>query len=374
MVNFSSWTTDKKLLEQVNIWYEIYIKQFSPCEKIVIDKLLNNMTFYDYLPYQNIINEYCDKLLEIYLRESKPIICTTIRDNKVHNSFFFFQAIKSDELKIIPKVEINNLKKYSEIIIIDDYSGSGGTIIKVLDRLDSTLNNKKIIIFPMIISKLGYENISSYIQNKTNNKYEILFFLKRDKRFLSEGNIFNDKEYKTFKQINEEKLNIPEKYIYGYNKSEELLSFCYYTPNNTLGVLWWEFCYDYEPFFNRDDNKKIYTNIVSDSNLKKLINKLVSNCKNEKTKKRKTIIILLLVGYNKEECINYLKVNSTFYDNSIEYFKRKKYINKYNINEPGDNINLYINYLKIRLFLIIKKSDIDFSKIVSNLNSLQEKI
>lgn len=107
--------------------------------------------------------------------------------------------------------------------------------------------------------------------------------------------------------------------------------------------------------------------------LKKIIKLLISRCKKTEDKKKKTLLILLLLGYSKKLFSFYLRITPKECNEYIESFVSKKYLDKTNFNNPGENINKYLDYSKIIFFLSMRKSEIEKSKIVINLNSLQNR-
>lgn len=372
MVNFSSWTTDKNLKKCIKEWYKYYIKQFKSDEKIVIDKIMNEVTFYDYITLLKIKNEYFDNLFKIYVTLCKPIICSTIKDNKAHNSYSFISDFKSKSMNFEVNVNKISLDDYEEIIIVDDYSGSGDSIIKTINRIIGRNKSIKIIVFPMICTQFAKNNLSDYLKIKLPYiNSEVYTFITRDIHYISEEKILDDYEKSIFENFSTELCKVRSEFLYGYNNCEDLLSMHYFTPNNTLGFLWWFENDNYESFFGRNDNNNFYLSMNKFGNdVKKIIKLSISRCKKTEDKKKKTLLILLLLGYSKKLSSFYLRIPPKECNEYIESFVSKKYLDKTNFNNPGENINKYLDYSKILLFLSMRKSEIEISKMVINLNSL----
>lgn len=74
--------------------------------------------------------------------------------------------------------KIENARKNNDgILLIDDYSGSGTTIIGYLKEIDCRFRNKIVIIYVVHILKFAVEKIKIEIKNNfKNNKYYLKYF------------------------------------------------------------------------------------------------------------------------------------------------------------------------------------------------------
>ena len=252
-----------------------------------------------------------------------------IKDNKLHHSYKFIPELKELENKFKGRIQINYrnkendeyiLHRASTIIIVDDYCGSGNTIIKMLDDINNILNKTiNIIIAPLFITYSAIDNIKDNVCHKYHN-FTVSFEHSNDIRkakYLSVNNVLSNEELKKYEEIAKDNHLI---YPHGYNSIEELLAFSYCTPNNTVGILW-ENSFFRIPFLGRDNNKfidytkkKFFSN-EEISNLRRCIKYTV------KSKMRKKIIfaILLLLEYPDDQIYTRLR-----FEDFNEYNEYKK--------------------------------------------------
>jgi len=152
-----------------------------------------------------------------------------------YNALYDYFENNIDDLLIneqIPKV----------LVIIDDFSGSGETLIKTLKHfadINIEIKRTKIFFLVLHITTDACMNIKKYaIENEFN--LEIIFLHKTDKTF-KENYIYREYDCKNKKdsyiELCKEK-NVIESNILGNYDTESLVSFEYNTPNNTLGLFW----------------------------------------------------------------------------------------------------------------------------------------
>ena len=205
------------------------------------------------------------------------------------------------------------------IIVIDDFSGSGKSIVDMLKDVNDLANcKKKVIVSPMLITDFSKENIEKEKINLTN--LEISFELVNDIRQAKvlSSKLLLDSEQKQLYDITCNSLNVVSKY--GYEDTEELIAFSYYTPNNTLGLLWEPSEYIL-PFLKRDNNSfvVINNNLYFSHDKIELLKKMIINEYNLKNRRKSILSIFLLLGFDKEYIWTHLKIrNEEEYANLIE--------------------------------------------------------
>jgi hypothetical protein len=141
----------------------------------------------------------------------------------------------------------------SNIVIIDDCSGSGKTLVDYLRANSDFFRGKNIFFITIHVMKVALENINIFAKEE-NLKVDVLFIFEQDKAFKDE--YFKDKDSMKddFIKLSRD-LNINDGHILGFEESEGLFAFYNNTPNNTLGL----FRYDigeYRSLFPRKDDKK----------------------------------------------------------------------------------------------------------------------
>lgn len=144
------------------------------------------------------------------------------------------------------------LKEKAILVIFDDYIGSG-------DQIKNFIKNTVFKLYANYYSEIKSKFILSlYVLDKGESNIDInlpewkIISQSRKKAFSRRGSVFGYEKlmipirefaYKYGKQfyINEKDKNGSYKKIsiaLGYNNSQEILSFCYRTPNNTLPIIW----------------------------------------------------------------------------------------------------------------------------------------
>lgn len=147
------------------------------------------------------------------------------------------------------------------ISIIDDYSGTGGTFIKYLNKIiniNPKIKKSKIYFLVLHISEDALNNIQNF--SKDTGIFTKCVYLHKSDRAFKKDYIFSEIDAKLKK---EEYLNICENHniqtlALGYREIAALVSFEYNTPNNTLGVFWNEVD-DFLSLFFR--HKKVRTDL-----------------------------------------------------------------------------------------------------------------
>lgn len=140
---------------------------------------------------------------------------------------------------------MKNTDSIKYIIFIDDFSGTGDSFIKYLEKDIDIYKNKHLILIVVAIMKKAVTNINEFAKRHSFK----IDFLKKDEmdKIFTEDTI-NEKENLIKKS---KKLEINDNYILGYEESESLLAFYNNTPNNTFGIFW----------FKTDHNKVIFPRI-----------------------------------------------------------------------------------------------------------------
>jgi len=328
-IDFSKWTRDSSCQKIMNRDYKKYIRQFDESQTEIINGLMNNMEFYDSIECNKLFENYKKYLLELMKREKNAYIFAPIDDDETHNSFRMLYELKDIGDRYKKRVHIRYLTKENgdyifknadTIIVVDDYCGSGNTIIKMISRINDELDeNKKVIIAPMFITHGAVNNLHNCCKDFTNITYSIMCPNKiRKAKYLSDNSILNEKELELYEEIS---LDNELKFAHGYNKTEELLAFSYYTPNNTLGILWENSTFRI-PFLGRNGNKfldcteKKYFSNDDICALKRCINYSASVEK----RKQSAFAMLTLLGYPDDQIYTNLRFKN---DDEYETFKKR---------------------------------------------------
>lgn len=157
------------------------------------------------------------------------------------NDFWLINNIKNE-----CKQNIEDYKEYyddlSNLIFIDDFIGSGNTIISYLSQLFTKyciLKNKKIIILAMYLTNSAELALKNFAMDRKLDLV-ILNYKKGDK-FFKEGKYYSGQQLKDKISIYEkicDKVSISKTFRYGYENTQALFTICDNTPNNTLSIFW----------------------------------------------------------------------------------------------------------------------------------------
>ena len=149
-------------------------------------------------------------------------------------------------INVLIKDEVDyEFNKHEEVLLIDDYSGSGNSFCEAIKLInDNTKNKKKIYISSMYMTTLAKSNIKNYCINNKLMQIEICFndsWIQIRRNFIKECCLFNEKEILQFEKICLEIYGVSDKNaenIYGYGSVGDGISFVNWTPNTTIPMLW----------------------------------------------------------------------------------------------------------------------------------------
>lgn len=141
--------------------------------------------------------------------------------------------------KMTKSLKYNEIVKGSTILIMDDYSGSGETIINIAKAIENEFSNNKVLILCYIWQEKAIKivkRINKSLSKKLNNNYEI----------IEEGIIMEDSFKERFKEDSDSISyiksiceNCKQSNIkYGYRRTGAMLTFNGISPNNNISLLW----------------------------------------------------------------------------------------------------------------------------------------
>ena len=141
--------------------------------------------------------------------------------------------------KITKTLEYKNIVENSTILIMDDYSGSGESIINMVKAIENEYSNNKVLILCYVWQKKAIKIIKrmkKFFDKKLNNDYEI----------IEEGIILEDSYKEKFDKDNDTMNYIKDicecckqtNIKYGYRRTGAMLTFNGISPNNNISMLW----------------------------------------------------------------------------------------------------------------------------------------
>ena len=238
------WNDSDEKIEAFKKKLPQYLEQLSPQMREILSKLLE---YFDYYSHQ-IVNGYLRQL------HTEVMSCENV---ELGNSVFCVLksqrgTINSSYEYLIEYRHLNGISKYSivpdlhdltseyldnieNMILIDDFCGSGKTFIDYLETNKEIFSGKHVIYIVIHMMKEALEWIQEYaIENQMN--IDVISSKNGEKAFSITDDLKAKRE--CFK-VEAQKLGLrKDTDIYGYSCTESLVAFFNDTPNNTLGIFW----------------------------------------------------------------------------------------------------------------------------------------
>lgn len=338
-----------------------WLKQFEKNDKEAVLELLKHFKYYT----SQRVNEKVVELYNEFIKEygEDPHSITFIPVFKEYgvgfsdhffNSFWFENGLyNSAEKNILGLLEEGI--EFEKIVILDDYSGSGKTIKKTIEHCLHTNDKCKETLFYVltlemsIIAKSRLDNFAN--ECGINIKIISLYFANK---VFENHDIFGDMDLSKKKKDYIDiclKHNVLQKNHLGFDKTEALLSFEYNTPNNTLGLFWYEND-DFFSIFKR--YKKRFTTLT-------LMHKEAKQRKHERSRKiirkpskdNKFIYLMIYfvnkgINFSYQEACKKLGMTEEQMDRAIEHLFNEGYLSlSAGRPKPTDKLKQMVKITKI---------------------------
>lgn len=273
--------TQKELIEEVEQIAEKFIdkKYQEPYKKIIVEnymkfldnertvsdkekllKILKNVTWYSNhntdVFFSNIITEILDEIIgDIFFicKDKKNSSCYNIVLNLEREGKLERKNIITYN-KITKTLQDKKIKEKSTILIVDDYAGSGNTIIDMINAIEEKYVNMNVHILIYVWQEAGIERIKEHLKSDFNNNYEI----------IEKGIVLENSYEEKFNEDNDSIEYIKnicdncksDDFRYGYMETGSMLTFNGISPNNNISMLWrsdinYNEC-KWSPVFNRE--------------------------------------------------------------------------------------------------------------------------
>ena len=227
---------------------ERWISDFSEEEQQVMLELLSNFFYYSETRVNEKVKELHQKFLGSLDGDAADVTyIKVIKDYGVSYSDIFCSAFwlynnlyDYTESNIITLLEEDSIPPV--LVIVDDYSGTGNTLIKTVDKLID--KNIKIIGSPIYflalhITQRAIKQIETYSLT-VGIQIRIIALDESDEAF-KKGYLFEKEKAIELKKKYFDvciSRSVNNDYILGYEDVASLVAFHYNTPNNTLGLFW----------------------------------------------------------------------------------------------------------------------------------------
>lgn len=237
-----------KLRKEMEPRIESWLSGFSEEEQKLMLDLLSNFHYYSEKRMNEKVEELYKEFVESYTGNPADVIFTKIIKEQgasfsdIFSSAFWFQNNLYDymEPNILSLLEEGSVP--GTLVIVDDYSGTGKTFIKTIDKFIEKNRNiitTSLYFLTLHITQRAIKQIEEY-SKEIGVQIKIISLEISDEAFKSgylfeEGQAFKHKKY--YSDICT-RHSINEKFVFGFEDVASLVAFYYNTPNNTLGLFW----------------------------------------------------------------------------------------------------------------------------------------
>lgn len=290
-----------------------YLMQFEGENLKLVNKILEKLTVVNINEFNRNANSF-KKNVKKFMSEHKEIgvFCIVDELEKPHHSYGFlqyFSGMENVRTSVYLKDDLDyEFNKYEEVLLIDDYSGSGQSFCEAIKLInDSTLNKKKIYISCMYMTSFAKSNITNFCINNNLFQIEIIFndsWTQLRSDFIKECCLFSQKDILQFEKICVEICGLNQENIYGFGSVGDGVSFVNWTPNTTIPMLW-QNGKKYVAIFSRSDypfgNKKFWK--------KADITKLKGLAINKMYYIYASVAFMLVAGYDYKKIMSFNNIN-----------------------------------------------------------------
>lgn len=217
-------------------------------------KALSVLNHFEYFSINDIIREFDNSLS--YFLNTQPLFTNTKekiylvplgKSGKSGAAMIYFlkktPTFNNKRFEIIEKLNFSKVEDKSKVIIVDDYAGTGGSIIDFYEKIKPELPDKCRIYALTVaymekakdnlskhkIKILGNERIPSFSQRGSVFGYYPKMRLIRKFCFEYGNRIYSEENYKRKKS---------KQHPLGYSNTQALIGFEHSIPNNTLPIMW----------------------------------------------------------------------------------------------------------------------------------------
>lgn len=272
--------------EEKEIWYnliqKVLLNEQTKLNKNNLLDVIEEVNYYKDAEIIDYINATIEKVLENYSQDKYIILKDKVSSSNhsmVSNLTKYGYIQENNVIKYSPEkeLELKEIEENSIILIIDDYVGSGKTIIDILKEIEKKYKKQIVKIISYVWQEKAKERVNEYINETTrNNTYEIY-----DEDSVMEKSYIEkyEKESTTLKYI-EDTCNtcMDKRYKYGYDNTGAMVAINGLAPNNNISMLWRNDLgkgKTWIPPFNRDINT-----LALQKKREKIIKEAYSNMRN----------------------------------------------------------------------------------------------
>lgn len=250
-----------ELGERIDKWLE----NFSQEEQELLLDLLSRFYYYSEEKIKEKTKELYQKFVSKYKEDSSQAVYSKIfKEYGISYSDLLFTSFwLNNNLGDQAEPNLHQLIKDGGIppviVIVDDYSGTGKTLIKTLDILiqaNPSVSNATFYFLTIHITDRALQQIQDYVENTGIQVHTI--FLEKSQETFKKGYLYEEidaiTKRNTYANIYN-RFNAHKDFAFGFEAVESLVAFHYNTPNNTLGLFWQDLA-DFVALFPRHKHKR----------------------------------------------------------------------------------------------------------------------
>ena len=257
-----------KLREEFGVRIENWLKAFDESEHEMLLSLLSQFYYYSEEKVKAKTKELYQKFLSFQGGIADGAVFTKIiKDLGASYSDILFDTfwLSNDlydfcEPNILDLIDEADASQIPEIIcVIDDYSGSGKTFVKTVNKMlekNHYVAQVHIFFLTLHITNTAISLINEYSKN-TGINIDVVYLDLSDKTVKDDylySKIEARRQRLQYQNLCAKNKTNPD-YVFGFEEIESLVAFHYNTPNNTLGLFWQDFA-DFIALFPRHRKKR----------------------------------------------------------------------------------------------------------------------
>lgn len=226
-----------------------WLKQFNEEDTPVLLELLKNFYYYTETAINQKVVELHEKFITVNGEDISNVLFAKMpkeygvaNSDIIFSSYWFNNNVKGFSSNDVIREYLENDAIPTVLAIVDDYMGSGDTIIKALSKMFSIapeLQNSKLYVLMVHTTITGLQMIEEF-KTKLGIDLTTIYVDSTDKAFKDDY-IFPRIEARLKKEQYElicAGKNVSSNAILGYKDIQSLVSFEKTTPNDTLGLFW----------------------------------------------------------------------------------------------------------------------------------------
>ena len=288
------------------------------------------------------ISDYQGKLNTNIKNTSNNIkqIRESIRNHtkKLYNHKTHYKCIIEDIKKNKRKLK-KSYNKTDFLVLFDDYSGSGDTIVEYLNILQKYLPERiKVLVFCLHAMSVAEQTLNEWRKNNKDLNVVFYFYVKDEKFFdklkkLPPNHSTKPEDIKSKLTHFEQKYVLEtddQKYTLGYKDTQSLVTNYRNTPNNTFSIFWKRSKnLKWNPLFPRKEKHDSKKYITFDPNERKFIrNNIYDKCENKYIgnhdiyNREGVAIIIFLIYVNNRNNKYFIKEDNIVVESLVKDYNR----------------------------------------------------